>query len=276
MSHKVEILERKVPTVQLEASKSSIKDLLCDLLNETKGFKYQITVKVLLKKYKLNGEIEFAPVYYNSTIETAINHRFKLENSFENILYLIDVWINEGSSWIVESIKSQYINISTYRPLSGNSYISLPVELRSPKKGLINIKNKDQKCFLWCHVRHINPSKEHPERIKKTDKKIAEKLDYDGIEFPMQEKDFSKIEVKNNICINVFGYENELVFPIYVSDQKFKDSIDLLLLIDNNKLHKLHYVYIIDLTDLCLTKQKIKTKNTFEKVVYSVLVVKMY
>ena len=80
--------------------------------------------------------------------------------------------------------------------------------------------------FLWCHVRHINPSKEHPERIKKTDKKIAEKLDYDGIEFPVQEKDFSKIEVKSNICINVFRYEDELVFPICISDQKFEDSID--------------------------------------------------
>ena len=54
--------------------------------------------------------------------------------------------------------------------------------------------------------------------MKKTDKKVAEKLDYDGIEFPVQEKDFSLIEVKNNICINVFGYENELFFPIYVSD----------------------------------------------------------
>ena len=56
MSYKVEIIERKDPIVQLEASKSSIKDLLSDLLNETKGFKYQITVKILLKKYKLNGE----------------------------------------------------------------------------------------------------------------------------------------------------------------------------------------------------------------------------
>ena len=64
MSYKVEIIERKVPIVQLEASKSSIKDLFSDLLNETKGFKYQITVKVLLKKCKLNGEIEFAPVYF--------------------------------------------------------------------------------------------------------------------------------------------------------------------------------------------------------------------
>ena len=78
---------------------------------------------------------------------------------------MIDVWITKGSGWNVKSIESQYINISTYRPLSGSSYISLPIELRSPRKGLINIKNKDQKCFLWCHVRYINPSKERPERI---------------------------------------------------------------------------------------------------------------
>ena len=76
--------------------------------------------------------------------------------------------------------------------------LEIPVEVRSPRKGLINIKNKDQKCFLWCHVRHINPSKEHPERILKNDKKIAKKFDYDGIEFPLQGKDFKKIEVKNN------------------------------------------------------------------------------
>ena len=166
MSYKVEIIERKDPIVQLEASKSSIKDLFSDLLNETKGFKYQITVKVLLKKYKLNGEIEFAPVYFNSVTKTVINHKFRLENSFQEILYMIDVWINNGSGWIIELIKSQYINISIYKPLSGSSYMDLPVELRNPRKGLINIKNKDQKTFLWCYVRHTNPSKEYPERIK--------------------------------------------------------------------------------------------------------------
>ena len=125
--------------------------------------------------------------------------------------------------------------------------MNLPVELRSLRKGLINIKNKDQKCFLWFHVRHINPSKEHPERIWKIDKKffkhitnpeeITEEdkefisnLDHNGIEFPLQEKDFNKIEVKHNICINVFGYEDELVFPIYVSGQKCKDSMDLMMI----------------------------------------------
>ena len=66
----------------------------------------------MLKKYKLDREIEFPPVYFNSTTKTVINH--KSENAFQEILYTIDAWINEGSGWIVESIKSQYINISTY------------------------------------------------------------------------------------------------------------------------------------------------------------------
>ena len=148
MSYKVETIERKDPIVQLEAIKSGIKDLFSDLLNETKGFKYQITVKVLLKKYQLNEEIEFALVYFNSFTKTVINHRFKLENYFQETLYMIDIWINKGSGWNVESIQSQYINISTYRPLSGSSYMESPVEPRSPRKGLINIKNKDLKCFL--------------------------------------------------------------------------------------------------------------------------------
>ena len=226
MSYKVEIIERKDPIVQLEASKSSIKDLFNNLLNETKGFKYQITVKVLLKKYKLSGEIELAPVYFNTTTRTIIHHKFRLENSFQEILYIIDAWNNEKSGWIVESIKSQYINVSTYRSLLGSSYINLPIELRNARKGLINIKNKDKKCFLWYHVRHINPSKENSERLRKIDKKIVSDLDYDGIQFSLQEKDFYKIEVKNNICINVFGYENTLVLPIYVSIQIFENSMD--------------------------------------------------
>ena len=121
--------------------------------------------------------------------------------------------------------------------------MTLPAELRSSKKGLIDIKNEDQKCFLWCHVRHINPLKLHPERITKKYKKLVNDLDYDGIEFPVQEKDFSKIKTRKKICINVFGYENRLTFPIYVSGQKFQNSMDLLLLIDDDKSH---YVYIKD------------------------------
>ena len=57
---------------------------------------------------------------------------------------------------LIRFLNQLNLNILTsYRPLSGSSYVELMVELRSSKKGLINIKNKDQKCFLWCHVRHI-------------------------------------------------------------------------------------------------------------------------
>ena len=187
-----------------------------------------------------------------------INHKFSLENAFQEILYRIDNWINEGSGWIVELIESQYINISTYRPLSGSSYIKLPVELKSPKKGLINIKNNDQKYFLWCHVRLINLVKIHPERITQNDKKLANDLDYDRVGFHVREKDFSKIETKNNICINVFCYENRLTFPIYISNQKFENSMDFLLVTNENKSH---YVYLNDFNKFMFHKTKNKNKK---------------
>ena len=168
--------------------------MFTDLLNETKGFEYQITVKVLLKKYKHNGEIEFAPVYFNSFTKTVINQRFKLESSFQEILYMIDAWINKGFGWINELIESQYINISTYRPLSGISYMDLPVELKSPRKGPISIKNKDQKCFLWCHVRHINLQKNIRKKFKKLTKKLLKKLIMMELSFLYKKRILTKLK----------------------------------------------------------------------------------
>ena len=79
--------------------------------------------------------------------------------------------------------------------------------------------------------------------------------------------------MKSDICINIFCYENKLPFSIHISDQKFENLMDLLLIINENKSH---YVYIKDFDRFIFTKQKIKIKNTFARVVYSVLVVKMY
>ena len=72
--------------------------------------------------------------------------------------------------------------------------MDLPIELKSPRKGLINIKSKDQKCFLWCHVRHINSSKEHPERIKETDKKLLKNLIMMELSFPCKKKILTKLK----------------------------------------------------------------------------------
>ena len=140
--------------------------------------------------------------------------------------------------------------------------MKLHAELRSSTKGLINIKNEAQKGFLWYYVRHINPIKIHPERITPQDKDLVNSLNYDGIEFPVREKDFRKIEIRNNICITVFGYENGVAFPIYVSEEKFENFIDLLLVFNDDKSH---YVYIKDFDRYMFHKTKNKNKKYFCK-----------
>ena len=156
-----------------------------------------------------------------------------------------------------------------YSPLIGSTYIELPDNLKNPMKGLINIKNNDNKFFLWCHIRNLHLVKKHPERITKDDKKMTNDLDCEGIKFPVSKKDYCRIERQNNICINIFCYENGLIYPVYVSDQKFHNSMDLLLISDENKSH---YVYIKVFNRFMCNKTKNKKK--IANVVYSFLVVK--
>ena len=103
----------------------------------------------MLSKIKTDGSIEYSPVYFNSTTKTVINFdEFGSDKSFQEILYRIDNWINQGSGWIVESIEGFYLNVSLYSPLIGSTYIGLPSELQHPMKGLINIQHNGNKCFL--------------------------------------------------------------------------------------------------------------------------------
>ena len=83
-----------------------------DLLNKIKGFKYQITLKVLLSKCKENTDIEFAPVYFNSITNTVIGPADNIDQPCQEVFYRIDNWISEGSGWIIESIDTEYVNTS--------------------------------------------------------------------------------------------------------------------------------------------------------------------
>ena len=111
-----------------------------DLLNEIKCFKYQITLSILLSKIRSDGNIEYSPVYFNSTTKTVINDQFGLDQLFQDILYRIDNWINEESGWIIKEIHNQYVNVSSYIPLTGNTYIKLPNELKHRRKGQLTFK----------------------------------------------------------------------------------------------------------------------------------------
>ena len=76
----------------------------------------------------------------------------------------------------------------------------------------------------------------------------------------MSKNSFSKTEMKTRICINVFCYENKLTYPVYISDQKFENSMDLLLIFDGDKSN---YVYIKDFDRFMFHKTKNKNKKYF-------------
>ena len=142
-----------------------------------KGIKHIETLKLTFKKTTVDADknepkMIFKTAYFNSKAKTIINENEINENiqiSNQEILNGIAVYLSEGSGWTVEPIDDQYINIVKYKPLKGSSNIQLPPELRNLTKGLINLQNKDNQCFRWCHIRHLSPQETHPERIKKCD-----------------------------------------------------------------------------------------------------------
>ena len=111
---------------------------------------------VLLSKVKGKGLIEYSPVDSNSLTKTVADDKFFLDQCFNEIVFRLENWISHGNGWNVEEIISQYLNLSSCLPLSGSTFIKLPKELDHPMKGLIDIQNNDNKCFLWCHIRHLN------------------------------------------------------------------------------------------------------------------------
>ena len=96
-SYKIEIADKIDVIVQLKASKISIKELFKDLLIELKGFKYQITLHVLLSKVKTRDLVEYSPVYFSSLTKTVIGDKFKLDHCFQKIIYRLEQWISHGS-----------------------------------------------------------------------------------------------------------------------------------------------------------------------------------
>ncbi|KAL9964574.1 hypothetical protein ACROYT_G028231 [Oculina patagonica] len=122
------------------------------------------------------------------------------------------------------------------------------------------MKNEDNECFRWCHIRHLNPQDKYPQRIKKSDKAYVEKLNYDGINFPVNIKQFNKIEKQNEININVFGYEDKKPYPIFISKEKYDNQMNLLLITENENKH---YILIKDFNKFMYNQTKHKEKKYF-------------
>ena len=178
-SYMIEIQDSLDPLNHFTKTKEVVESHLKDLLKTMKGFKFIITLEVTFEKNTFDSntrkrESIHKTAYFNSKAKTITNANeigSELYASQQEILGIIKVWISEGSGWTTDRIDNNYINVVNYKPLNGSSYIELPTKLRNSSKGLINMKNKDDECFRWCHIRHLNPQKKYPQRIKKVDKK---------------------------------------------------------------------------------------------------------
>ena len=147
------------------------------------------------------------------------------------------------------SVINLELHTAEWVPLRGSSYIELPKELKN-KKAITNMKNVDNKCFLWCVLRALNPKSTNPERL---DKKLKEKentLNMEGIEFPVKLSDIKKFEKQNEtITVTVFGYnEKDKVYPLRKSEHSNRSCKIKLLLIEKEGVS--HYCLINNISRL--------------------------
>ena len=267
-SYGIELQDNLNPLNHFTKTKELVESHLKSLLKDKKGFKFIETLEVTFEKNTIDSKTGkhlsiYKTAFFNGKAKTITKTNDigqELSMSRQEILNMINKWISEGSGWVINRIDSHYINVTTYTPLHGSSYIELPTELRNPKKGLINIKNKDDECFRWCHIRYLNPQAKDPQRIKKVDKEMINVLNYDGIVFPVSQKHYNKVEKQNNIRINVFGYEKGQPFPIHISKETFEDQMNLLLTTEDKKKH---YVLIKDFNAFMYNQSKHKERKHF-------------
>ena len=173
-SYEISIKNDKDPLAQLQNTRKAIEHHIRNILESMKGLKFIETLKVTFKKSTKEGTLD-KTAYFNSKPQTIINDTEipeALQLSQQQILNIIAIWISEGSGWTtcIQSIDNHHLNVVQYEPMKGSSYMELPQELRNSAKGLINMKNKDNECFRWCHIRHLNSQDKDPQRIKKSDK----------------------------------------------------------------------------------------------------------
>ena len=262
-SFQIDIKNNKDPLVQLNSTRKAVTYHITSVLTLIKGIKFVETLIVTFQKKIGREERLFKTAYFNSQPQTITNEtqiELALSLSKQQILNKIAQWISEGSAWVIQTVANHYLNVVKYEPMRGSSYIKLPQELRNSAKGLVNLKNEDNECFRWCHIRHLNPQDKYPQRIKKVGKQYIENLDYSGIEFPVTTKQYNKIEKQNEININVFGYEDKQPYPIYVSKEKYKDHINMLLITENKNNY---YVLIKDFNKFMYNQTKHKERKHF-------------
>ena len=145
----------------------------------------------------------------------------------------------EGSGWVFQKVEKLVLHTTRWDPINVGSYIDLPPFLKN-KKAIINMKNQDEKCFMWCVLRALNPKNDHPDRIDKDLKSKQDTLNMQGIRYPVNFRDIDRFESQNpEISISVLGYnKDDRVYPLKISKYTgCEHDIILMLIKDEENSH---------------------------------------
>ena len=154
---------------------------------------------------------------YNNLKSTDVKEL--ISKCIRSIIEQLEVYQKNGSGWYFNEVVQLEIHLVEYNPTKGSSYIPLP-DWISNKKAIVNIKSKDEKCFLWCVLRYLHPKEIHEEKL--TDlKKYEFSLNTKGISFPIKLKDISKFEKLNPSLpgINVFSNNDKIFYPLRMAEK---------------------------------------------------------
>ena len=245
---------------------ASARENITSVLRNNRRTKVKLIFKCYMEKPSILGETIIQPFAFHSTIEVNLDGTDEEElyiTMTEKILEkMAKLEQATGSRWRLHSIIKLELHTVRYNPLRGETWVPLPKELAN-KKAIINPKNEDNKCFLWCVLRALNPCEKNPQRI---DKKLKEKentLNMDGIEYPVSLKDINKFENQNpTVSITVFGYDRKIVYPLKNSDNTDREHNIVLILIKEEGVN--HYCLVKNLSRLLLSQvSKHKEKHHF-------------
>ena len=230
-----------------------VRENITRVLRNNRGTKVKLIFKCYIERPSNLGETIIKPADFHSDIH--INLEGTDEDDIyitmtERILEKMATFQSLGSGWRLYNIINIELHTVSYIPLRGETWIALPKELTN-KNAIINMQNKDNKCFLWCVLRALNPCEKNPQRI---DKKLKEKentLNMDGIDYPVSLKDIDKFENQNpTISITVFGYkEKGKVFPLRVSEYVYTRELNIVLMLTEKNGVK-HYTWVKNISRL--------------------------
>ena len=186
--------------------------------------------------FKIDNKVYFNTETYINLESTDV--KVILSQMIKEILKKISVFQINGSGWYFKEVSSLEIHIIDYKPIKGSSYIPLP-DFIMKKKSIINIQNKDNKCFLWSILRYLHPIQMNEVRL--TDiRKYENDLNFKGIHFLVKLKDIPKFENQNPDLpgINVFSVnDNNKIYPLRLNQKDPRKSIDLFLFSKDEKQH---------------------------------------